>query len=327
MTFPIVSVLRCRSLVNRPTSSLLLSISGDVHPYPEPTSTADDLNSSFLSYSYSDLINSGLSVVHFNIQSLRSKLELIEVELQNYDILIFSETLLSPEISSENIKIANFSQPFRCDRVGRPGGGVAIYVRDEHSNSIIDVFIVKHAHNVISSFVSDPITPALTRYHSPIVCVLKFTKLKTSNYKRHIWLSDKSNYGEFRNNLQATNWETILNSNTIDQTASIKNLTNKHTNAILPTLVENDLTALTDEEKTEILNKYFCKQSTLPDENTQTLPHERNATPDLSDVVISPQDVLDAITSIDPSKACGPDLVSPRLIREGAPVLAMPLSI
>jgi len=77
----------------------------------------------------------------------------------------------------------------------------------ENSHSIIDVIIVKHAHTVISSFVSDPLSPALTRYHCPIACVLNFAKLKTNNYKRHVWLYNKG--------------DNTLNSNSIDQTASI----------------------------------------------------------------------------------------------------------
>ena len=194
--------------------------------------------------------------MHLNIQSLRTKLDLIS--------------------------IFNFNSPFRIDRVGRRGRRVAIYVRDgitaierpdlsvngvkaiwvdikinrktllvggfyrpsnsnnnhwnliehnfdqavddiliagdfninqtipsnklsnliksynahqlinnpthftENSKSIINVIILKHAHNAISSFVSDPISPALTIHHCSIACVLKFAKLKTNNYRRHI---------------------------------------------------------------------------------------------------------------------------------------------
>jgi hypothetical protein len=35
---------------------------------------------------------------------------------------------------------------------------------------------------------------------------------------------------------------------------------------------------------------------------------------------ITQQDVLDSLSLIDPSKACGQDLVSPKLLREAAPV-------
>ena len=75
-----------------------------------------------------------------------------------------------------------------------------------------------------------------------------------------------------------------------------------------------------------MLNHYFCRQSTLPDEQNQSLPIKPNATSILSEIVISPQDVTDAIAAVHPSKASGPDLVSPRLLREGAHFLAAPLS-
>ena len=48
--------------------------------------------------------------------------------------------------------------------------------------------------------------------------------------------------------------------------------------------------------------------------------------PTLNNLNISPQDVIDAISVMDSSKACGPDLISPRLLKEGANQLAIPLS-
>ncbi len=109
-------------------ASMLLSLAGDVHPNPGPASFSD--SSSDSTSSYFNLINSGFSVMHLNIQSIRNKLDILEIEAQPYDVLVFTETWLSPEIANDNILIPNFSPPFRCDRTGRPGGGVAIYVRD-----------------------------------------------------------------------------------------------------------------------------------------------------------------------------------------------------
>ena len=68
--------------------------------------------------------------MHLNIQSLRTKLDLIYIELHHYYVLILSETWLSPDISNANLKLTNFHPPFRSDRVGRSGGGVTIYVHD-----------------------------------------------------------------------------------------------------------------------------------------------------------------------------------------------------
>ena len=91
----------------RPKPSLLkLLRSGDIHPNPGPEASTDNLDTSSRSSSYSDLINSGLSVVHLNTQT---KLDPIEIELQHYDVLIFSETWLSPDISNANLKLTIFS--------------------------------------------------------------------------------------------------------------------------------------------------------------------------------------------------------------------------
>ena len=65
-----------------------------------------------------------------NIQSLKPKIDILTVEAQLYDVLVFSETWLSSKYSDEDVQIPNFKKPFRCDRNDRLGGGVAIYVRD-----------------------------------------------------------------------------------------------------------------------------------------------------------------------------------------------------
>ena len=68
--------------------------------------------------------------MHLNIQSLVPKLDLVEGESLAYDILVFSESWLKPEVRDDSILIEIFLQPFRTDRSDRPGGGVAVYVRD-----------------------------------------------------------------------------------------------------------------------------------------------------------------------------------------------------
>ena len=63
-----------------------------------------------------------------NIQSL--KLDILEVEAQHYDVLVFTETWLRPDIVNDDLIIRNFQAPVRCDRLHTVGGGVAIYVRE-----------------------------------------------------------------------------------------------------------------------------------------------------------------------------------------------------
>ncbi len=74
--------------------------------------------------------------MHLNIQSLRPKLDLLEIESQNFDILVFTETWLSCDIDDDDLRIPNFTRPFRCDRPDRVGGGVAIYLRDNIHGTI-----------------------------------------------------------------------------------------------------------------------------------------------------------------------------------------------
>ncbi len=68
--------------------------------------------------------------MHLNIQSLKPKLDILEIEAQPFDILIFTETWLTPTTPDNDLLISNFNPPFRCDRPDRQGGGVAIYVRE-----------------------------------------------------------------------------------------------------------------------------------------------------------------------------------------------------
>ena len=63
------------------------------------------------------------------------------------------------------------------------------------------------------------------------------------------------------------------------------------------------------------------------DDHSHPLPNNQPAIfPSLSEIIISSQDVKDAISLIDPSKASGPDLVSPNLLKKGVNELSGPLS-
>ena len=80
--------------------------------------------------SITELTSNGLAKMHLNIQSIRPKLDILELEAQPYDILVFAETWLNSTVSNDDLVIANFNLPFRCDRRDRAGGGVAVYVRN-----------------------------------------------------------------------------------------------------------------------------------------------------------------------------------------------------
>ena len=71
-----------------------------------------------------------VSFVHLNIQSIVPKLDLISAEFICHDILSFTESWLTPRVSDNAMIIPGYKPPFRRDRVGRMGGGVLVYVRN-----------------------------------------------------------------------------------------------------------------------------------------------------------------------------------------------------
>ena len=76
-----------------------------------------------------------------------------------------------------------------------------------------------------------------------------------------------------------------------------------------------------------MLNNYFSSQSVVDDKN-KSLPrpttylHER-----LELFEATPQNVKDVLGNLNVNKSCGPNMMSPRLLKEGASVLAEPYSL
>ena len=112
----------------------LIVLCGDVEVNPGPDSvdgsTDSSLNSTISSF---ELLSNHLSIFHLNIQSIIPKLDLIKCEVEAYDVIVFSESWLKPEVKNESLSIENFLLPFRTDRCDRPGGGGIVYVRDTFS--------------------------------------------------------------------------------------------------------------------------------------------------------------------------------------------------
>ncbi len=127
----------CLSLLFVITLQLLLGIivliirSGDVHPNPGPTSSFDRGSSSSSSSSHATLdISNHISFVHYNVQSIALKLEVLFAELCDFDILAFSETWLNPSVIPSDLLFDSFQPPERKDRTGDSHGGVILYIKD-----------------------------------------------------------------------------------------------------------------------------------------------------------------------------------------------------
>jgi hypothetical protein len=70
-----------------------------------------------------------IKIIHNNVCSLLLKLDLIEHEFQEYDVICISESHLDKSIDNDEIKLKSFQNPVRLDR-NRHGGGVTIYVKN-----------------------------------------------------------------------------------------------------------------------------------------------------------------------------------------------------
>ena len=71
----------------------------------------------------------------------------------------------------------------------------------------------------------------------------------------------------------------------------------------------------------------FCSQAVVNDNNKSLPQHTFTCNSRLNSITISQQDVRDVLNNLNVTKASGPDLISPRLLKEGATILSKPLSI
>ena len=67
--------------------------------------------------------------MHYNVQSIANKMDLIQSELCNFDVICITESWLDDRTSDDDIKIENFKL-FRSDRLGDHHGGICVYVRN-----------------------------------------------------------------------------------------------------------------------------------------------------------------------------------------------------
>ena len=73
---------------------------------------------------------SDLCIIHLNARSIKNKIDLIEAEANQFDIITVSETWLSQIDMNTSVHLTNFHPPIRRDRPNDPHGGVAIYVKN-----------------------------------------------------------------------------------------------------------------------------------------------------------------------------------------------------
>ena len=113
--------------------ALLVKLSGDVHPNPGPLS-CEGSSSSHISDLYNFLsYPNHLSTVHYNVQSIRNKVDILYTEFSQFDVIFFSETWLNRDFPSTNLHFPSFHCLERKDRENESYGGVIVYVKNNIS--------------------------------------------------------------------------------------------------------------------------------------------------------------------------------------------------
>ena len=69
--------------------------------------------------------------MHYNVQSAVHKIDFLETELSNFDVISITETWFTHNTTYSDIQINGFRSPFRKDRPGDGHGGVAVYIKSE----------------------------------------------------------------------------------------------------------------------------------------------------------------------------------------------------
>jgi hypothetical protein len=93
--------------------------------------------------------------------------------------------------------------------------------------------------------------------------------------------------------------------------------------SILP-ILHNDNLIFDDIERANLFNIYFSKQSEIDDSNNN-IPNLSHVTNQISEIKSCENEVEDVLIVINPTKAYGPDLINPRLLKEAAPIIKHPL--
>ena len=112
------------------TGSLIL-LSGDIHPNPGPDNGnhLDHSSGSRDIYNFLNLPNH-LSTVHYNVQSLANKVDVLISECSYFDLVSFSEIWLDNSVSTQDLLFPTFHPPERKDRLSDRYGGVILYIKD-----------------------------------------------------------------------------------------------------------------------------------------------------------------------------------------------------
>ena len=113
------------------------------------------------------------SIVHYNIQTVTNKIDLIGTELSNFSVICLTETWLNDHTTNDSISLDGYKL-YRRDRGGDNHGGICVYTKDNVFSrrrndlelpNIEGIWIeitVHHRKFLLGTFYRPPNSPAQT---------------------------------------------------------------------------------------------------------------------------------------------------------------------
>ena len=98
--------------------AMILYQAGDVEKNPGPETETDNISDS----ASAAVFHGNFSVVHYNVQSVANKLDIIEPEFSNFSLISLTETWLNDSVQNQDLAFNDFQLPFRRDRAGDSHG-------------------------------------------------------------------------------------------------------------------------------------------------------------------------------------------------------------
>jgi hypothetical protein len=82
-----------------------------------------------------------------------------------------------------------------------------------------------------------------------------------------------------------------------------------------------------DEDKCDLLNKYFSLISKLEEENVLLPDFDTKSNNVINEIFVTISEIVDILRIIDPCKASGPDKISNKMLKISPEKIAIPLQI
>ena len=293
-------------------------------------------------------IKDNLKVAIVNCQSICNKVMEFNtfLDVTMPDIILGTESWLKPEIGNPEIFPPDFNV-FRRDRQHsqkKSGGGVFILVKKESTCSEVKLDIACEFVAVKLELKGQKHVTIGCFYRPPWVddsYMTDFTEtLDNINPGRdgNIWIG-----GDF--NLPRINWETMATTpgnTTITQSEILLQSTGDHSLTQVvnydtrkgstldllfttaPPLRNNGTLYSDPKDKADILNKQYCSVFTADSSQPPSKgPSPYDPSPNIK---MSTEGIHKLLTGLNPNKACGPDKITPQLLRRMADRIAEPLT-